>query len=69
LNQAGGIHGQDFSALRHFDFLFETLEQMVNDAQRMGDDGERRIDRAAGRKEGSVHNVEIINVVSAAVEI
>jgi hypothetical protein len=55
--------------LRHFDFSFETLEQMVTDAQRLGDDGERRIDRAAGRKEGSVHNVEIVNVVSAAVEI
>ena len=37
-----------------------SLEQVIADPQRVGDDGEPWIDRAAGTKEACIDNVEII---------
>ncbi len=37
-----------------------SLEQVIADAQRIRDDGQSRIDRAAGTKEACIDNVEII---------
>ena len=42
---------------------------MIAHPQSVGDDGKRRIDGAAGGKKGTVHDIEIPDVVRAAVEI
>ena len=42
---------------------------MVSHPQRIRDDRQRRIDRAARNEETAVHDVEIVHVVRAAVEV
>ena len=46
-----------------------SLEQVIADAQRVGDDGEPGIDRATRAKEACIHHVEIIQLVRFAVAI
>src|SRR5882724_407565 len=46
-----------------------TLEQVIPHAQGVRDNGERRIHRRAGWKETSVNHVEIIDIVSFAVDV
>jgi len=45
------------------------LEQVIAHTQRVGDDGEPGIDRAAGREKASIDNVEIIQLVCFAIAI
>jgi hypothetical protein len=42
---------------------------MVANAQGVCDNGESGIDRAAGNEEGTVHNVEIVHVMRATIEV
>ncbi len=50
-------------------FLFQALQQVVSDPQRIGDGGQRRVDRAdAGEKTG-VHDVKIVQLVGFAVDV
>ena len=44
----------------------ETLGEMLSDAQRVGDDGERGIHRVNGREEARVDDVEVVEVVGLA---
>src|SRR5262249_8657849 len=47
----------------------QPLDEMVADAQGVGDDGERRIDRRARREEAGVDRVEVVHLVRAAVDV
>src|SRR4051812_4136737 len=42
---------------------------MVAHAQGVGDDGERRVHRPAGYEEAAIHDVEIVHVMGATVEV
>src|SRR6266508_6768162 len=56
----------------HFRLLasgVHSLEQVIADAQRVGDDGEPGIDRATRAKEACIDHVEIIQLVRFAVAI
>jgi hypothetical protein len=48
---------------------FQTFEQTVSDSQGVGDDSQGRVHSSEGGEERSVHDVEIINVVRAAVQV
>ena len=45
------------------------LKQVVCDPNSIGDDGERWVNRAAGREEAGVDNIEIIEIVGLAVDV
>src|SRR4051812_28174895 len=47
----------------------EALEQVVADAQRVGHGGERRVDGADAREEARVDDVEVVDLVRAAVGV
>src|SRR6266508_5185489 len=56
----------------HFRLLasgVHSLEQVIADGQRVGDDGEPGIDRATRAKEACIDHVEIIHLVRFAVAI
>ena len=49
-----------FSAAVWVLFLLQALQEVIPHTQRVGHDGERRIDRAARREEGAVDDIERI---------
>ena len=42
---------------------------MVADAQRVGNDGQGRVDRRARRKEAAVDDIQIVDLVRAAIDV
>src|SRR5213593_3742771 len=49
--------------------LAEALREMLAHAQRVGDDRQRRIHGCARGEEARVHDVEVVDLVSAAVHV
>jgi hypothetical protein len=49
--------------------LCELLQQVVANAQGIGHDRQRRIDRAAGREEAGINDVQIVDVVGSAIRV
>src|SRR3989475_11725156 len=49
--------------------LLEPREQEIPDAERVGHDRERRVDRAARGEEARVHHVEVVHFVGLAVRV
>src|SRR5271166_1540362 len=47
----------------------ESLFQVVSDAQRIGDDGQRRVHGGTRGEEAAVHDVEIVHIMRFAVHI
>src|SRR6266567_3950985 len=47
----------------------QTVQQMIANAHRIGDDGQRRVDRRAGNEEAAVNNVKVVQIVRLAVDV
>ena len=47
----------------------QSFEQMVAYAERIGDDRQRRVDRAAGREERTVDDIEVVDIMSPAIGV
>jgi hypothetical protein len=48
---------------------FIRLDQVIGNSNRIGDDRKRRIHRTARREEGAVDDIEIVEIVSATIEV
>src|SRR5439155_12025829 len=49
--------------------LLHPLDQVIPDTQRVGHDGQSRINRRTGRKEAAVHDVQVVEFVRLAVHV
>lgn len=49
--------------------LPHTLNQVITNPQRIGDDGQRGVNGTTGRKEAAIHHVEIIDIVGLTIQI
>src|SRR5581483_2493058 len=47
----------------------QSLRNPIGDAQGVGDDGQRRVDRADRRKEAGIGEIEVVELVRLAVEV
>src|SRR5438874_5042453 len=57
----------DATTVRFTCSLPQPFEQVRSDAQRVGDDGQRRVHRADGHEEARVDHIEVVELVGLAV--
>src|SRR5690348_17950943 len=65
VNDTSGMAGHQLLSLRDS----EPPGDVVSDAQRVGDDGQRRVDRGAGAEEARVDHVQVVQLVHLAVQV
>jgi CxxC motif-containing protein (DUF1111 family) len=53
----------------YLDILFHAINEMLSDPQGIGNNGQRWIHRTTGTEEASVCNVEVVNIMGAAIQV